>query len=261
MDLQLRGKTALVAGATGDIGRAVARGLAAEGVRVVIAARDRDRLEAVGRELGQQLAGTVVVDFASEVSIQSAVAEAWSLTGGVDIAVCTVVSNTFGTVWDLARKDWEDLFRVKYMGTVDFARTIARRMVGRRTGVIINFIGIATEVLYPTNPAGGDANLAAARFTRFLAAKVATAGVRVLGVSPGFVDGRRLSTFLDAEKANLAAGIPLGRIGTPEEMADLVTFMASPRAGYMTGNIVELDGGVSLHTPPGKPVQPDLPAQ
>ncbi len=259
MNLGLAGLKALVAGATGDIGRAVAMGLAAEGVRVVVAARDRGRLDGVAGELGSSAAGSVVMDFADESSITAGVEEAWRLAGGIDIAVCTVVSNTFGTVWDLKRKDWEDLFRIKYMGTVDFSRAVARRMVGQGSGVIINFIGIATDVLYPTNPAGGDANLAAARFTQFLAAKVATAGVRVLGVSPGFVDGRRLSTFLDAEKANLAATVPLGRIGTPEEMADLVTFLASPRASYMTGNIVALDGGVSLHTPPGRPVAVDLP--
>jgi NAD(P)-dependent dehydrogenase (short-subunit alcohol dehydrogenase family) len=249
-----------VAGATGDIGRAVAMGLAAEGVRVVLAGRDAARLRAVASELGDAAAGTVVMDFASEGSIKSGIDEAWRLAGALDIMVCTVVSNTFGTVWELDRKDWEDLFRIKYMGTVDLSRGVARRMVARGSGVIINFIGIATDVLYPTNPAGGDANLAAARFTRFLAAKVATAGVRVLGVSPGFVEGRRLSAFRDAEKANLAATVPLGRIGTPREMADLAVFLASPRAGYMTGNIVALDGGVSLHTPPGKPATPDLPS-
>src|SRR5258706_14076471 len=139
------------------------------------------------------------------------------------------------------------------MGTVDLSRGVARRMVARNSGVIVNFIGIATDVLYPANPAGGDANIAAARFTRFLAVKVAHAGVRVLGVSPGFVDGRRLEAFLDAEKANMAAAVPLGRIGTPAEMADLVTFLASPRARYMTGNIVAIDGGVSLHAPPELP--------
>ena len=255
----LKGKTALVAGATGDIGKAVAKALAAEGVQVVVAARDAARLDAVARELGAAAQGTVVMDFASEASIKEGIDAAYRLAGEIDIMVCTVVSNTFGTVWDLPRKDWEDLFRIKYMGTVDLSRGVARRMVARGAGVIINFIGVATDVLYPTNPAGGDANLAAARFTRFLAAKVATAGVRVLGVSPGFTDGRRLSAFVDAERANLAATVPLGRIGLPEEMADLVLFLASPRAAYMTGNIVAMDGGVSLHTPPGRPVPVDLP--
>ena len=257
MNLELAGRTALVAGATGDIGRAVAKGLAAEGVRVVIAGRDAKRLGEVAKEIGAS--GIVVMDFASEASIKEGIDAAYGIAGEIDIMVCTVVSNTFGTVWDLSRKDWEDLFRIKYMGTVDLSRGIARRMVARGSGVIINFIGIATDVLYPTNPAGGDANLAAARFTRFLAAKVATAGVRVLGVSPGFTDGRRLSAFVDAERANLAASVPLGRIGLPEEMADLVLFLASPRAAYMTGNIVAMDGGVSLHTPPGRPAPVDLP--
>ena len=245
--------TALVAGATGDIGQAVAEALTAEGVRVVLAARDQARLDAVAATLGPAAAGTVVMDFASAESIATGIDAAWRLAGEIDIMVCTVVSNTFGSVWDLSRKDWEDLFRIKYMGTVDLSRAAARRMVARGSGVIINFIGIATDVLYPANPAGGDANIAAARFTRFLAAKVAPAGVRVLGVSPGFTDGRRLAAFVEAERANLAATVPLGRIGTPAEMADLVTFLASPRARYMTGNIVEIDGGVSLHTPPGRP--------
>lgn len=261
MNLQLAGLKALVAGATGDIGSAVAAGLAAEGAKVIIAGRDNARLKSVEASLGPACEGIVIMDFADEASIQRGIEEAYALAPEIDIVVCTVVSNTFGSVWELSRKDWEDLFRIKYMGTVDLSRGVARRMVARGSGVIINFIGIATDVLYPTNPAGGDANLAAARFTRFLAAKVATAGVRVLGVSPGFTDGRRLSTFVEAERANLAATVPLGRIGTPEEMADLVCFLASPRASYMTGNIVALDGGVSLHVPPGRPVKPDLPTR
>ena len=138
MNLQLAGLKALVAGATGDIGSAVAAGLAAEGAKVIIAGRDNARLTSVEASLGPACEGIVIMDFADEASIQRGIEEAYALAPEIDIVVCTVVSNTFGSVWELSRKDWEDLFRIKYMGTVDLSRGVARRfpMSSRATACI-----------------------------------------------------------------------------------------------------------------------------
>jgi NAD(P)-dependent dehydrogenase (short-subunit alcohol dehydrogenase family) len=249
MDLGLSGKTALVVGATGDIGQAVARRLAQEGANVLAAGRDGGRMAALAGELGARCLGTLEVDLAHEDSITAAVNRAFEIAGNVDILVSAAVGKSFGSVWDLSRKDWEAIFRIKYMGTADVCRQVARRMAARREGVIVNLIGIATHVYYPTSVVGGDSNIATARFTRFLAAEMAQHNVRVLGVSPGFVDGRRLAGFFEAERRNLEATVPLGRVGRPDEIADLAAYLVSPRAAYMTGNIVEIDGGVSLHAP------------
>lgn len=249
MDLQLNGRTALVVGATGDIGAATARALAREGARVIVAARDTGRMGALVAELGEQAIGSLAIDLGDEAQIAATVEQAWDMAGGIDILVSAAVSKSFGSMWDLSREDWESIFRIKYMGTVDVCRRVARRMAERRQGVIINLVGIATGVYYPTSVVGGDSNIATLRFTRFLAAEVAAHNVRVLGVSPGFTDGKRLAGFFEAERRNLESSVPLGRIARPEEIADLIAYLASPRAAYMTGNIVEIDGGVSLHAP------------
>jgi NAD(P)-dependent dehydrogenase (short-subunit alcohol dehydrogenase family) len=139
------------------------------------------------------------------------------------------------------------------MGSADMARCVAERMVERKSGVIINFSGIAAHTFYATSPFSGDANIAIERFTRLLAAQVAQSGVRVLGVSPGFVQTGRLAAFNQAERAAFEATIPLGRIAAPAEIADLVTFLVSPKAGYLTGTVVTADGGVSL--PVGRKIE------
>ena len=251
MDLQLAKQRALVVGATGDIGGAVATALSGEGVRVVLGGRNGARLESLAHELGPRCGGTVSVDLADGASVQTAIDESYRLLGEVDILVCAAVDQTYGSLWEMERDAVERAFRVKYVGSIDVCRRVGERMARRQSGVIVNLIGIATEVLYPANPVGGDVNIATARFTRFLAADLAQSGVRVLGVSPGFVHGRRLAAFLEAGRADLEASIPLGRICSPGEIADTVTFLASPRASYVTGTIVTVDGGLSLHVPPG----------
>ena len=118
-------------------------------------------------------------------------------------------------------------------------------MVERKSGTIANVIGIATDIVVTANPAGSAANSALRSFTRVLAAEVAQSGVRVVGVSPGFVAGQRLGRFASAIET-LRATIPLRRIGTPQELADVIVFAASARASYMTGTIITVDGGATL---------------
>jgi len=246
MDLGLRDKGALVVGATGGIGSAVAMALASEGVRVVPAARDAGRLNALASTLGAACPGTVAVDLSDGTSIRDAIGKAEALLNGVDILINMAVHTVFGSVWSMQRPDWDSAFRVKYMGSADIARCTAERMVVRKSGVIVNFSGIAAQTLYETSPFSGDANIAIERFTRFLAAQVAASGVRVFGISPGFVDTGRLAAFNDAERSEFESTIPLGRIAKPTEIADIVTFLVSPRASYLTGAIITIDGGVSL---------------
>jgi NAD(P)-dependent dehydrogenase (short-subunit alcohol dehydrogenase family) len=112
--------------------------------------------------------------------------------------------------------------------------------------VIVNLIGIATDMVVTQNPLGGAANAALRSFTRVLAAEVAGSGVRVIGVSPGMTAGGRLNRFAAEQLEAIRASIPLGAIGQPEEIADVVVFMASPRASYITGAILNVDGGLTL---------------
>lgn len=249
MDLRLGGRAAFVVGATGEIGASIASTFAGEGARVVIAGRDEDRLQALLSSLGAASPGSVVLDLTDERSVREGVDRAEALLGGIEILVCSAMGETFGSVWTMDRETWENALRVKYVGTADLCRRVAGRMVERRSGVIATLIGVAAEVLFPSNPVGGDVNVALARFTRFLAAAVAPAGVRVVGVSPGYVRGRRLAAFADTAANAIEATIPLGRICTPQEVADLITFVVSPRAGYITGTIVTIDGGLSLPAP------------
>jgi 3-oxoacyl-[acyl-carrier protein] reductase len=250
MDLGLEGSGALILGATGDIGRATAAALAAEGARIVGTGRDRGRLAELERSLGAASAGTIELDVTDERAVAPAVERAEELLGGIDVLVCAAMAPTWGSVWTVEREPWRYAFEVKYIGTADLCRRVAERMAARRSGVILTLIGVAAEVLFGSNPIGGDVNLTLQRFTLFLASAVAGRGVRVVGVSPGLVRSRRLETFAGHEGGELERTVPIGSSCLPEEVAGLVTFLASPRARYVTGTIVTIDGGLSLRLPP-----------
>jgi len=247
VDLELADRGALVVGASGDIGRAVVARLGAEGARVAIAGRSRARMATMPKGAMDNVVGAIDVDLRDDASIMRAAAEAESLLEAVDVLVCSVASDAeFGAVWGASRADWESEMALKCIGTARMCTEIAKQMVARGSGVIVNLIGIATDMVVTQNPLGGAANAALRSFTRVLAAEVAGSGVRVIGVSPGMTAGGRLNRFAAEQLEAIRASIPLGAIGQPEEIADVVVFMASPRASYITGAILNVDGGLTL---------------
>lgn len=247
MDLELAGRGAFVVGATGDVGRAVVARLLSEGARVVVGSRSRGSMERCFGAAEKRVDGMVEIDLRDDASTTAAVKKAEELLGGVDILVCTAAGDiVYGPVWGVERNAWVSELALKLIGTSQLCTKVAQHMLQRGRGVIVNVIGIATDMVVTMNPVGSAGNSGLRSFTRVLAAEVARSGVRVVGVSPGMVAGARLGRFAADKLEQIRESIPQGRIGKPEEFADVIAFVASDRASYMTGEIVIVDGGLTL---------------
>jgi NAD(P)-dependent dehydrogenase (short-subunit alcohol dehydrogenase family) len=240
MDLNLKGKRALVTGGSKGIGRACAEVLAAEGCRVLVAARNpQPGPQAKAIDLSQRGAAEALADWAGELDIL--VNNAGAIPGG---DLLRVDEDTWRRAWDL-----------KMFGYLNLTRQVYARMKARKSGVIVNVLGNAGEKLDASYIAGSTANAGLMAFTRALGGASHADGIRVVGINPGPVATDRLkglfrqraeAKFGDPERyPELFAGMSFGRPATPEEIAWMVAFLASERSAYTTGCIVTIDGGLA----------------
>ena len=257
MDLGLKGKRALVTGASKGIGLAVARTLAAEGCHLDIAGRGTAALEQT-RDALRQLAPDIeirvhAVDL-SRVADQQRLAQACA---GVDILVNNAGSNPAGALGDTSDEIWRASWDLKVFGYINLCRSLCLAMKERREGVIVNVIGYAGERLFSRYIIGSTGNAALIAFSRSLGSQSPDFGVRVVGVNPGYTATDRAesvlrkiaeSKFGSAERwrdVERELDLPFGRMAQPGEVADVVAFLVSPRASYVSGTIVTVDGGAS----------------
>jgi NAD(P)-dependent dehydrogenase (short-subunit alcohol dehydrogenase family) len=259
MELGLAGKTALVTGGSKGIGRAAAQGLAAEGARVLIAARDAAVLARAAQDIeaatGRRVE-TAAVDLSSLEGVRGLVADALGRLGRVDILVNNAGAIKGGDFLTTPDEEWMRGWSLKLLGYIRMAREVLPHMQRQGRGRIINVVGAAARNPATTYMMGGAANAALINFTKALADLGARDGVLVTGVSPGPVKTERWDTLLrqQAEAAGQdvftfekarAAELPLGRIALPEEVADLIVFLASDRATFLTGITITVDGGIT----------------
>ena len=254
MDLNLKGKSALITGGSKGIGRAVADVLAAEGCDLHLAARDGAALETAAAELAAKFGGKVEAH-AADLSERANVEALAATCAGVDILVNNAGAIPGGTIDAIDDDRWRESWDLKVFGYITMTRAFFRTMCERGAGVIVNVIGSAGQVPDARFICGSTANAALIMLTQSLGAVGVDHGVRVVGVNPGPISTDRMRTMMET-KAEAEYGdrsrwreflghMPLGRGGTPEEVADVVAFLASERASYVSGAVVPIDGGFS----------------
>ena len=247
MDLQLTGKTALVTGASSQgLGRAIALGLAQEGVRVAITARRRNLLDAVAGELAA--AGSrdpVVLDYdlyASDTPAQLA-AEARARLGRIDILV-NAAGGSRPIAFEAPADRWEEAMLLNFFRLRELSHAIVPTMIENRWGRIVNLTG--TSEPYNIN-ASNAAKAAVHAWSKGLSRQVAQYGITVNCIQPGRITSEQMLRMYDTEEKRRAftEEVPMKRFGHPQELADLALFFCSPRASYITGTVIPVDGGLS----------------
>lgn len=255
MDLELDGKIAIVTGATSGIGLAIARRLLEERARVFICGRDGSRLEAALTELKPLgPVGGITADVARPDDVARLVDEAVSAFGGLDIAVSNAGTHLLGGLEEVTGDRVEGHFRTKVMGAWELARQAAPHMRARGGGRFIVVIGQAGKVPGRGLLASAVVNAAQHGLVKSLSDDLGRDGIMVNAVCPSRIespltrglslDGEAyLGRSLEQQQSGWGRNVPLGRLGKPEDIADAVLFMASPRAGYICGSNIDVDGG------------------
>jgi NAD(P)-dependent dehydrogenase (short-subunit alcohol dehydrogenase family) len=251
MDLQLKGKTALVTGASKGIGLGVAEILAQEGCNVHLAARSESGLEDARKKIAAT--GVKVTCHPLDLGVSENVTRLAREAGDVDILINNAGAIPQGTITDLDEKTWRQGWELKLFGYINLTREIYRRMSERRDGVIVNVIGGAGERPSAGYIAGSIANSGLITMSRALGAESPKYGVRVVGLNPGSTATERgvdiwktraQKELGDADRwPELTKGFPFGRAATVEEVANVIVFLASPKSSYVSGTVISVDGG------------------
>lgn len=254
MDLQLKGRTALVTGASRGIGLGVAELLAQEGCNLHLAARNASDLETARAKIASST-GVKVTAHPVDLAISENAVKLARECGDIDILINNAGAIPQGTITDLDEKTWRAGWELKLFGYINLTREVYRRMAERREGVIVNIIGGAGERPSAGYIAGSIANSGLMTLSRALGADSPRHGVRVLGLNPSATATERgveiwrtraKKDLGDPERwPELTKGFPFGRAASVEEVANVVVFLASPRASYMSGTVVSVDGGAA----------------
>ncbi len=243
--MDLEGKGALVTGASGGIGGAIARALHGAGARVALSGTNVERLESAAAALGER-SFVVPANLGDTTVVAGLIEEAEKAVGTVDVLVNNAGLTRDNLAMRMKDEDWDDVLAVNLTAAFRLSRDCLRGMLKRRWGRII---GITSVVGATGNP--GQANYAASKaglagLTKALAYEVAARGVTVNCVAPGFIKTPMTDVLTEQQKAVILERVPVGRLGAPEEVAEAVAFLASDGAAYITGQTIHVNGGLAM---------------
>ena len=257
MDLKLKGKTALVAASSEGIGKACALQLAAEGCCVVCCARTEEKLNATVAELRSlthhNIMG-IVADVTNPNNITELVHKAFDYFGSLDVLVNNAGGPPVGSLMTLNDADWEAAYQLTLMSNIRLSRAVLPYMREREWGRIINITSISVKQPIPDLMLSNSFRLAVVGMAKTMASEVGKFNITVNTVAPGFTMTERLLSLFDsrAKKANITRDaviaeitkeIPLKKLAEPKDIANVVAFLASEQAGYITGTVIPVDGG------------------
>lgn len=257
IDLDLKNKVALITGASRGLGAASARLLAAEGAKLVLAARNKPDLDALAADLGQKFKTASLViplDLTQESSADDAVKLSLEKFGRIDVLINSAGASQGGLFWELADRVWQDSFELKVMGTIRMMRAVMPTMIAQKYGRIVNIVGNTGLQPSPRLLPGAAANAALLAITRGLGEEAAPHGVVVNAINPGPTRTERWATLMNrlaqssgrtiaAVESDYTSQIPLGKLAEPEDIAGLIVFLASDLAANMVGASLTADGG------------------
>ena len=258
MDLKLQGSRVLVTGSSKGIGLAIATAFAREGAVPVIVSRSADALESALAAIKQEtgvVAQTVTADLANAEGIRTLMAGA----GEIDILVNNAGAIPGGSLADVEDARWRQAWELKLFGYINLVREVLPMMEKRGSGVISNIIGMAGAAPRNEYVCGSTANAALIAFTQAVGAASPRRGVRVFGINPSPTRSDRMEGMLRAQATKkfndenrwmeLTAGMPFGRLTEPKEIADLTVFSCSPLSAYLSGTVINVDGGQMYASP------------
>ncbi|GGH26135.1 3-oxoacyl-[acyl-carrier-protein] reductase [Cribrihabitans marinus] len=241
----LSGKTALVTGASGGIGAEIARGLHAAGASVGLSGTRQEPLEALAAELGER-AHVLPCNLSDADAVEALPKQAAEAMGSVGILVNNAGITRDNLFMRMSDDEWAQVLEVNLTSAMRLSRGVLRGMMKARWGRIVNISSVVGSIGNP-----GQANYAAAKagmagMGKSLAYEVASRGITVNSVAPGFIETAMTSKLTDEQKAGLMVKIPAGRMGSAGEVAAAVVYLASPEAGYVTGATLHVNGGMAM---------------
>lgn len=241
----LTGKTALVTGATGGIGEAIARALHAQGATVGISGRNTEKLAALAAELKDRV-HVLPADLSNLEEVEKLAGDAEAAMGQVDILVNNAGLTRDNLSMRMKDDEWNEVINVNLTATFKLAKALQRGMMKRRYGRIIN---IASVVGVMGNP--GQCNYVASKagligWSKAMGQEVASRGITVNCVAPGFIATSMTEVLTDDQKAKISSTIPMQKMGSAQDIAAAVTYLASEEAGYVTGATIHVNGGMAM---------------
>jgi 3-oxoacyl-[acyl-carrier protein] reductase len=241
----LTGRMALITGASGGLGAAIATALHARGAAVTLSGTRKDALDGLAASLGSR-AHVVVADLGDRASVEALVPAAEQAMGGVDILVNNAGLTRDGLFLRMKDEDWDKVIAVNLTASFMLSRAALRGMMKRRFGRII---GITSVVGHTGNP--GQGNYAASKagmigMSKSLAQEVASRNITVNCIAPGFIETAMTGALNDKQREAILGTIPMGRLGASDDIAAAVVYLASSEAGYVTGQTVHVNGGMAM---------------
>ena len=243
---KLDGKTALITGATGGIGSAIAKTLYNQGARVILSGTNQEKLEKLALEISSDCK-YIQCNLSNHSDVENLFDKAEELLGQVDILVCNAGITKDNLILRMKNDDFDQVIDVNLKSTFILNRNAIKKMIRRKNGRIIN---IASVVGLTGNP--GQANYVASKagiigMSKSMAQEVSSRGVTINCVAPGFIESPMTEILNEQQKQAILSKIPCGRMGSSQEIANTVAFLASEEASYITGNTLHVNGGMFMN--------------